>query len=285
MSDKSPLFHSGTELLAHAIEHFAQNADRDKKLSVLHLANALELILKDKLLDLGESVYKNPKETKTIYAVFEDLEKLEVRIPQKHILELLIDERNTIQHRFGSISDVMAAYYVENVIDFFEQFLKAEYGIQLKDHLRELLSDDTLQVIYPEDAAPGSPLDVAREVVKVHPASGALTTWLLVERQLDALKAKVADKLDGRSAPPPQNLSPYTWLRQMLPTVPEIKDEWGKLFVQIRELNIVRNKITHGRMEIDSDVALEVIEKTEVVLKGIRELDKEVEKLPRAAVD
>ncbi len=271
--------------MAHAIEHFAQNADRDKKLSVLHLANALELILKDKLLDLGESVYKNPKETKTIYAVFEDLEKLEVRIPQKHILELLIDERNTIQHRFGSISDVMAAYYVENVIDFFEQFLKAEYGIQLKDHLRELLSDDTLQVIYPEDAAPGSPLDVAREVVKVHPASGALTTWLLVERQLDALKAKVADKLDGRSAPPPQNLSPYTWLRQMLPTVPEIKDEWGKLFVQIRELNIVRNKITHGRMEIDSDVALEVIEKTEVVLKGIRELDKEVEKLPRAAVD
>ena len=78
MGEKSPLFHSTIELLAHAIEHFAQNTERDRKLVVLHLANALELILKDKLLDLGQSVYKNPKETKSIYGIFDDLDQAKI---------------------------------------------------------------------------------------------------------------------------------------------------------------------------------------------------------------
>ena len=128
MGEKSPLFHSSIELLAHAIEHFSQNTERDRKLVVLHLANATELILKDKLLDLGQSIYKNPKETKTIYGVFEDLVNAGVVVPRKHILELLIDERNTIQHRFGSITDIMSAYYVENAIAFFDEFLQGEFG-------------------------------------------------------------------------------------------------------------------------------------------------------------
>ncbi len=277
MGEKSPLFHSAIELLAHAIEHFAQNTERDRKLVVLHLANAIELILKDKLLDLGQSIYKNPKETKTIYGVFEDLKNASVVIPRKHILELLIDERNTIQHRFGSITDIMSAYYVENAIDFFDEFLQSEFGVPLKDTLMQLLTPQVLESIYPEEIAPKTPLQVARQVAQVHPSSGALTAWLVVERHLDELRVAVRQKIQLNRDK--AFLSPYIWLRETLPSIPQLSDNWEKLYSQIRELSIIRNRIIHGRTEIDTGVAEEIIDKAAQVLTGIAEFRRKVDTL------
>jgi hypothetical protein len=48
---------------------------RDRKFVILHLANAVELIFKDLMLDLGLSLYKNPKETVTIKGAIETLSK------------------------------------------------------------------------------------------------------------------------------------------------------------------------------------------------------------------
>jgi hypothetical protein len=45
MSDKSPLFVSTSELLAHAIELYFEGIERNYKFVILHLANAIELIL------------------------------------------------------------------------------------------------------------------------------------------------------------------------------------------------------------------------------------------------
>ena len=56
MSDKSPLFVSAIELLAHAIELFDAGQERKYKFVILHLANSIELILKDRLVDKGISL-------------------------------------------------------------------------------------------------------------------------------------------------------------------------------------------------------------------------------------
>ena len=102
MSDNSPLFMSSMELYAHAVELASTGKSRDCRLTVLHLANAVELLLKDTILNSGHSIYKNPKETLTIWACFQELDGLGVVVPEKQYLELLIDDRNVIQHRFGS---------------------------------------------------------------------------------------------------------------------------------------------------------------------------------------
>ena len=61
MSDDSPLFVSSLELLAHATEIFAQKNPKKYKFVILHLANSIELILKDFVIDLGFSIYNNSK--------------------------------------------------------------------------------------------------------------------------------------------------------------------------------------------------------------------------------
>jgi hypothetical protein len=65
MSDKSPLFVSSLELIAHATELFAQKNPKKYKFIILHLANAIELVLKDLVIDQGMSIYK-PGTNKTI---------------------------------------------------------------------------------------------------------------------------------------------------------------------------------------------------------------------------
>ena len=79
MAIESPLFQSSMELLGHSFTHFNASEELDRKLVILHLANAVELILKDLVLDSGESIYKSPKETITIHGCIKSLqEKIQI---------------------------------------------------------------------------------------------------------------------------------------------------------------------------------------------------------------
>lgn len=147
MSDKSPLFVSALELLAHATELYASGHTKKYKFVILHLANSVELILKDCLLDNGISIYKNPKETITIWGAFDELDKIKIATPEKPIIELLIDDRNTIQHRFGFPNAEAVFYYLENVVSFFSRFLEHHYEITLYEVLEPHLSRENLALI------------------------------------------------------------------------------------------------------------------------------------------
>ena len=129
MGDKSPLFISSMELYAHAIELYSTERQRNFKFAILHLANAVELLLKDALIDLGKSIYKNPKETVTIWGAISLLEEYDITIPEKPHLEILIDDRNTIQHRFGFPDDRATYYYIDVVSGFLRRFLKERYDL------------------------------------------------------------------------------------------------------------------------------------------------------------
>lgn len=136
MSDKSPLFISSIELLAHSIELFTQGNERKYKFVILHLANAIELILKDRLIDKGMSIYEgNSNRTVNIWTVFTELGKAGITIPERPVIELLVDDRNTIQHRFGYPNSDTVFYYLEQVIAFFKRFLVDEYGVDIVEVL------------------------------------------------------------------------------------------------------------------------------------------------------
>jgi HEPN domain-containing protein len=147
MSDKSPLFVSALELLAHATELYASGHPRKYKFVVLHLANSVELLLKDCLIDHGITIYKNPKETITIWGSFDELEKLSIKIPEKPVIELLVDDRNTIQHRFGFPNAESVFYYLEQVVSFFNRFLDEQYKVSLVEALTPHLSKENLALI------------------------------------------------------------------------------------------------------------------------------------------
>jgi hypothetical protein len=139
MSDSSPLFISSVELLIHSVELFRQVDERKYKFIILHLANAVELILQDCLIDAGKSIYESTKPvTINIWKTLDTLDKLRIKIPERPVIDLLIEDRNTVQHRLGYPELKTVYSYLDKVAAFFKRFLREEYGVELVEILQEM---------------------------------------------------------------------------------------------------------------------------------------------------
>lgn len=144
----SPLLRSALEVLEHGLWHFFRSdTPTDLKFAIMHVDQAVELLLKEKVRESGNSIYKNPKETISIWAAHEKLDELGCRIPEKPNLELLHEERNNIQHKYSNPSPDDAAFHVTNGAEFAKRFLEEELAVDIYDHvpsdfLDELFNDD-----------------------------------------------------------------------------------------------------------------------------------------------
>jgi hypothetical protein len=133
----SPLLRSGLEVLEHGLWHFFRSdTSTDMKFALLHVDQAVELLLKEKVRASGKSIYKNPKETITIHGAYEILTKeLGISIPEKADLELLHEERNNIQHKYASPSAEDAAFHVDKAMRFLKRFLADDLKVLIEDHV------------------------------------------------------------------------------------------------------------------------------------------------------
>jgi HEPN domain-containing protein len=132
----SPLLRSGLEVLDHGLWHFFRSdTATDMKFALLHVDQAVELLLKEKVRASGTSIYKNPKETITIHGAYEILKNLNIAIPEKADLELLHEERNNIQHKYSSPSAEDAAFHVDKAMRFLKRFLSEQLGVAIEDHV------------------------------------------------------------------------------------------------------------------------------------------------------
>ena len=133
----SPLARSAFEVLEHGLWHFLRSdTTTDMKFALLHIDQAIELLLKEKVRQAGHSIYKNPKETITIWGAYDILEsKLNCKFPEKPDLELLHEERNNIQHKYANPSADDAAFHVERAMKFIQRFTRDELGLTLANHI------------------------------------------------------------------------------------------------------------------------------------------------------
>jgi hypothetical protein len=133
----SPLLRSAFEVLEHGLWHFLRSSTTtDMKFALLHVDQAIELILKERVRSSGNSIYKNPKETITIWGAYEIIEnKLKCAIPEKPDLELLHEERNSIQHKYANPSPDDAAFHIERAMRFLDRFVRDELKLELGDYI------------------------------------------------------------------------------------------------------------------------------------------------------
>ena len=133
----SPLLRSAIEVLNHGLWHyFRSDTGSDMKFALMHVDQAIELLLKERVRSGGRSIYKNPKETISMYGAYEILEKdFKITIPEKPDLEVLHDERNRIQHQYANPSPEDAGFHIGKAIGFISRFLADELGIDIKDHV------------------------------------------------------------------------------------------------------------------------------------------------------
>jgi len=105
----------------------------------------VELLLKEKVRESGTSIYKNPKETISIWAAYSALDEAGYQIPEKPNLELLHEERNNIQHKYSNPSPEDATFHVSNGVEFAKRFLEEQLGVDIYDHIPSEFLDEIFQ--------------------------------------------------------------------------------------------------------------------------------------------
>lgn len=131
--NQSPMFKHAIESFEHGLEHYFDGSDKSRKFAFLHIDQAIELFLKEKVVQIGKSIYKSDGNTLGIHETFNSLKALS--IPEQPRLEELHDLRNTIQHK-GLTPDVGSThFYIEIAYNFVKRFLNSELGSAPEDIL------------------------------------------------------------------------------------------------------------------------------------------------------
>lgn len=269
MAIESPLFQTAMELLGHSISHFNTGEELDRKLVILHLANALELLLKDLILDTGESIYKNPKETLTIHGCIQTLKDKSVSLPYLNKIELLIDERNALQHRFGSPNELTTIFYMNISIAFFKEVLKEHYGLDFDEVLSQFVSEKDLISFRMREPTDESELENLKKLAKVHPLGTLLSAMTYLEKVIYQFASKVGFEREVRIRPYWAFMS-HRFLERFGIVLPE---ELGQELDEIRRL---RNMAAHGRRDPTKQEVIKAIQTIEKFEKFLSNLNVEV---------
>ena len=131
----SPMLKHALESLEHGLEHYLDGTERSRKFALLHIDHAIELMVKEKCVMLGKSIFKGDGTSLSLHEAFHSIKKEGVAMPEQPRLEDLHDLRNTIQHK-GLVPDVLTAqFHIETAYGFAKRFLGAELDVPLSDVL------------------------------------------------------------------------------------------------------------------------------------------------------
>lgn len=280
MAKESPLFQSAMELVGHSIEHFNSSSELDRKLVILHLANAVELLLKDLLLDLDVSIYKNPKETITIQGAVQELEKQQISLNHFNKVELLIDERNALQHRYGSPNELTTVFYMDAATDFFTATLSEHYALDFDEVLPQFIKQSEFAAFMLRKPTDESELDNLRKVANVHPVGAFLSAIHFLEMSIQEFLDNIG--VDNRTGMRPAG---YLISSRLLDRYcVKISEELSNELNEVRKL---RNSVAHGRYDAtkqDVERVINTAEKLESELgsQNIENVRKEVETQQKA---
>ena len=265
MAIESPLFQSAMELLGHSFSHFNDSKELDRKLVILHLANAVELILKDLVLDSGESIYKSPKETITIHGCISTLQNKGISIPYLNKVELLIDERNALQHRFGSPNELTAIFYMNIAQAFFKDILKDHYNQDYEELVAQFVDPKELHAFRMREPNDDAELENLKKLANVHPLGALLSAMTYFEKKIIDFSVSIGLEEDLRRRPYWSMMS-HRSLEQFGVGIPSDLNE------EMDETRRLRNLTAHGRKEPTKDEvskAIDSIEKFEQFLSTI----------------
>lgn len=141
METLPPLLHSAIEALEHGIEHFLEGGDRDRRFAFLHVDNAVELLLKEKVRQLGRSIWKKNGKTIGVWGAYKILEEEKIDIPHKSHLENVHHERNSIQHKGVTPDESTTQVYLGEVFPFFEEFSEKCLAVKIDEHISPEIMD------------------------------------------------------------------------------------------------------------------------------------------------
>jgi hypothetical protein len=205
------------------------------------------------MIDHGISIYDG-KTTKTIgiWECIDTLKKQGITFPEFPVIQLLIDDRNTIQHRFGHPTAEAAYYYIEQILNFFQRLFNQYYNVQLVEVLRPHLSNELLELL---GLIKDDILDNLERLANVSIEAAILRAYALIEKELLKL------------LPPPTSKSPS--MRTLNYFLVREEENLDLLLTRLKQrcflsqdvdidalnlLRIARNYAAHNPEEISSNI-------------------------------
>ena len=121
------------ETFQHGLEHHLEQSPLSRKFALMHLDQAVELLLKEKIVQLHKTIYKSDNITLNMRECFNSLENAKVDLSERARLEDLHDLRNAVQHKGLTPDAESTDYYVEIAYSFAKRFLPNELGVSFED--------------------------------------------------------------------------------------------------------------------------------------------------------
>lgn len=128
--NQSPMFKHAVESFEHGLEHYLDGSEKSRKFALLHIDQAIELFLKEKVVQVGKTIYKNDGNTLNLHETFRSLQDLDIL--ERPRLEELHDLRNVIQHKGLTPDAGSTQFYVEVAYYFVKRFLNEELDTPLE---------------------------------------------------------------------------------------------------------------------------------------------------------
>jgi hypothetical protein len=238
----SPILKNAIESLEHALDHWAGSTDRDRKFAIMLMDQAVELILKERVLSLGKSIYHRDKKS-----TISGAEALEIlandghAVPETPQLELLHDERNQIQHKSASPDPETTTYYMEAGLNFALRFLEQDLQVDP----RTVFSASVLDVFEDRDpvSKADSMIDAAFSSVTTDASNSVLASAIAAEL---LLRSRFVKEFPEIATVPLETASTRLRERGL------ITDAVSSV---LRQLAQVRNAVRHGAREASPDDA------------------------------
>lgn len=145
---ESPLFNSSFQLLAQAIKHYHKEDGVNRKFQILHLATAIELLLKDYYIEkLDKSIYEKGGRTISCSRIISELSNDKSFTIKINKLQILLDQRHTLQHSFGYPNELQATYYMRITMEFFSEVIQNYYDESFNEILKGFLDTKDHKII------------------------------------------------------------------------------------------------------------------------------------------
>ena len=83
----SPILRHSLESFEHGVFHYLDNTELGRKFALLHVDHSIELMLKEKVVRLGQSIYRKDGKTIGAHEAYTALESSNISVPEKPRLE------------------------------------------------------------------------------------------------------------------------------------------------------------------------------------------------------
>ncbi len=252
MNDKhSPMLKFALETFQHGLEHHLEQSPLGRKFALMHIDQAVELLLKEKIVRLGKSIYRNDNTTLSMRECFTSLDHAKVQLPERPRLEDLHDLRNAVQHKGLTPDSESTDYYVEVAYTFAKSFLPNELGISFEevvDRKHRTLVEGAPQV---DAVHVRGILQEARSATT--PSEKILTAYTAYRRAAELIAGPRENRVRLRSTIRDAALAR--------------KADMNALDAQLRELHRIRGEVLATSVTPSENVAAEYVDLTAAILR------------------